>query len=233
MGYRYRRRKRRIRMTVSLILLAFSCIFLVSCMANANVTWVRGMLGYDVTDYEGEEIVATLSVDDVRAEALCDMVRILSADRGIHLACFSTTDEAVAQYRDAVLSYMLRQNYSRYTGNQAELAAAAEQYPQMQLSTLIPEQDFENVVFRYFGGVRVKNANGALYSYLKRAGCYTAPLQGRVHQTDILVLSLEETANTYRMQLQLREGDACSGTYTAVFVKRDDGSAYFRSLSQP
>ena len=231
MGYRYRRRKRRIRIATSLILVLISCIFLVSCMANANVIWVRGLLGYDVTDYEGEATVATLSTTDERVGALCAMVDILASDRGVSLECFANTGEAVSLYRDAILDFMLRQKYSQYTGNRGELDRVLAQYPQMQLSTVIPAKDFENTVFRYFGGVSVKNASGALYSYLKRADCYTTPLQGRVYDTAIEVLSLEETQNTYRMRFVLSDDASSSGNYTAVFVKREDGSAYFRSLS--
>ena len=231
MGYRYRRRRRRIRIAVSLILIAVCSIFLVSCMASANVTWVRGMLGYDVTDYEGEAVDTVLAVDDPHVQMLCQMVSILSADRGTSLKGFATTDEAVKEYRDAILGYMLRNNYSRYTGNRGELDAALACYPQMQLSTVIPKSDFENTVFRYFGGVSVKNDNGMLYSYLKRAECYTAPMQSKLHNTSIDVLSLEETAHTYRMCFVLSENGEASSVYTAVFVKREDGSAYFRSLT--
>ena len=231
MGYRYRRRKRRIRIAASLIAVMLSCIFLVSCMANANVIWVRGMLGYDVTDYEREETIATLATNDCRVEELCAMVDILAAGRGTSLEGFANTTEAVALYRDAILGYMLRQNYSLYTGNRGELDKVSEQYPQMQLSTVIPAKDFENTVFRYFGGVSVKNANGALYSYLKRADCYTTPLQGQVYKTALAVECLEETQNTYRMRFVLSDDASSSSTYTAVFVKREDGSVYFRSLS--
>lgn len=231
MGYRYRRRKRRIRIAVSLALVFVCSVFLVSCMASANVTWVRGMLGFDVTDYEGEATVSVLAPDDARVAMLCEPIAILSADRGVYLNGFSNTAEAVEEYRDAILGYMLRNHYSRYTGNRSELEDALQYYPQMQLSTVIPESDFENTVFRYFGGVSVKNESGVLYSYLKRAGCYTAPQQGRVHDTQIDILSLEETANTYRMQFTLREGEAVSSVYTGVFVKREDGSVYLRSLT--
>jgi hypothetical protein len=231
MGYRYRRRRRRIRIAVSLILVLICSAFLVSCMASANVTWVRGLLGFDVTDYEHEAVSGVLEVDDPRAEMLCEMVSILSEDRGVRLEGFSTTSEAVSVYRDAILGYMLRRNYSRYTGNRSELEAALSKYPQMQLSTVIPESDFENTVFRYFGGISVKNENGMLYSYLGRASCYTAPMQSKAHHAKIDILSLEETANTYRMSFTLTEGEQTSERYTAVFVKREDGSAYFRSLT--
>ena len=231
MGYRYRRRRRRIRIAVTLILVLICSAFLVSCMASANVTWIRGLLGFDVTDYEHEAVVNALEVDDPRAEMLCEMVSILSEERGVHLDGFSTTSEAVSLYRDAILGYMLRNNYSRYTGNRSELETVLAKYPQMQLSTVIPESDFENTVFRYFGGVSVKNENGMLYSYLGRASCYTAPMQSRVHSAEVEILSLEETANTYRMCFTLTEGEQVSDVYTAVFVKREDGSAYFRSLT--
>ena len=231
MGYRARRRRRRIKLTVALIAVLLCSVLLVSCMATANVVWVRGLLGFDVTDYEHEAAVSELAVDGEESETLCDMVRILSSERGTRLDAFSTTSEAVSLYRDAILGYMHRENYSRYTGNRGELEKAAGAYPQMQLSTLIPEGEFENTVFRYFGGVSVKNKSGTLYSYLNRAGCYTAPMQARQIDAEIEVSSLVETEHTFRMQFRLADGEEHSDEYTAVFLKRDDGSCYFRSLS--
>lgn len=231
MGYRVRRRRRRIRIAVSSVLILICCIFLVSCMVSANVTWARGLLGYDVTDYEAEAVTAELEIESGLSRELCSMVSILSADRGISLTPFSTTAEAVSQYRDAILGYMLRDNYSRYTGNRSELERVHAAYPQMNLSTVIPVSDFENTVFRYFGGTSVKNESGALYSYLNRASCYTAPVQGRTHNVSTAVQSLEETAHTYRMQFLLSDETGESTPYTAVFLKREDGSCYFRSLS--
>jgi hypothetical protein len=230
-GYRYRRRKRRIRIAVTMTLVLLCSAFLVSCMASANVLWVRALLGFDVTDYEGEAAIATLSEEDARCGELCKMIGILSADRGTRLETFESTSRAVSLYRDAILNYMLRSNYSRYTGNREELDRVSSAYPQMQLSTLIPKADFENTVYRYFGGVSVKNESGALYSYLNRAGCYTAPTQGSAHRAQIHVQSLEETEHTYRMKFVLSEGEETSGVYTAVFLKRDDGTCYFRSLA--
>ncbi len=233
MGYRYRRRRRRGRTKVAVVLtlIMLSCIFLVSCMASANVLWVRALLGYDTTDYEGEAAIASLPTDDARASELAEMVSILAEDRGVHLTAFCNTEEAVEHYRDAILGYMLRNNYSRYTGNRAEISRAAKSYPQLCVSTLIPESDFENTVYRYFGGTSVKNKSGALYSYLKRADCYTAPVSVSPRAVDIDVHSIEETANTYRMTFVLSDEQETSGVYTAVFVKREDGSCYFRSLS--
>lgn len=232
MAYRYRRRRRRnrTRVAVVLTLALLSCIFLVSCMASANVLWVRALLGFDVTDYEGEETVATHTGDGELALELCEMVHILSDDRGVYLSSFHDTEEAVDQYRDAILGYMLRNNYSRYTGNRAELDRAEQAYPQMTVTTLIPQSDFENTVYRYFGGTTVKNKSGSLYSYLKKADCYTAPVSVSPRDVEIDVQSLEETEHTYRMRFVLSEGEETSGVYTAVFVKRDDGSCYFRSL---
>lgn len=231
MGYRARRRRRRIRVTIALIAVLLCSVFLVSCMATANVIWVRGLLGFDVTDYEHEDAVTELPVEDAQCEKLCAMVEILSSSRGIHLDSFSNTSEAVSLYRDAILGYMHRENYSLYTGNRDQMEKAAGAYPQMQLSTLIPDADFENTVFRYFGGISVKNESGALYSYLNRANCYTAPIQGKKCDAEINVLSLVETEHTYRMCFTLADETGSSETYTAVFLKRDDGSCYFRSLS--
>jgi len=56
-------------------------------------------------------------------------------------------------------------------------------------------------------------------------------LQAWVCRADVAVDSLEETEHTYRMVFRLTDGEESSGAYCAVFVKRDDGSCYFYSLT--
>ena len=99
-------------------------------------------------------------------------------------------------------------------------------------SVLIPSSDFESAVNRHLGLSSVSNRNGNLFTYLSRAACYITPLQVKSRTVSISVLQLSETENTYRLGFSLSDPDGSSATYNALFVKRDDGSAYLRALQR-
>ena len=218
---------RRIGLTILLLLL--SSVLLVSCMAGPNALWIRGIFGLDVNDYFSETPLRQLQPDGAAAALLRNMVTIIVSD-SIHLSPFSGTGEAVRIYRDAILNDMLRDNYSRYTGNRQAVDAVERAYPYLSAATLIAKSDFENVVFRYFGGTSVSHKSGDAFSYLSRAGYYTSPMQARECVAQIEILELYETEHTYRMQFILTANGESSDVYTAVFVKRDDGSCYWKAL---
>ena len=218
---------RRIGLTILLLLL--SSVLLVSCMAGPNALWIRGIFGLDVNDYFSETPLRQLQPDGAAAALLRNMVTIIVSD-SIHLSPFSGTGEAVRIYRDAILNDMLRDDYSRYTGNRQAVDAVERAYPYLSAATLIAKNDFENVVFRYFGGTSVSHKSGDAFSYLSRAGYYTSPMQARECVAQIEILELYETEHTYRMQFILTANGESSDVYTAVFVKRDDGSCYWKAL---
>ena len=218
---------RRIGLTILLLILC--SVLLVSCMAGPNALWIRGIFGLDVNDYFSEAPLRQLQPDGAAAGVLTNIITIIVSDN-IHLTPFSGTAEAVRIYRDAILNDMLRDDYSRYTGNRQALDAVSRSYPYLSASTLIAKSDFENVVFRYFGGTSVSHKAGDVFSYLSRAGYYTSPLQARECVAQVEVLELYETEHTYRMQFILTAGAHSSDVYTAVFVKRDDGSCYWKAL---
>lgn len=217
------------RIGLSILLLLLSSVLLVSCMAGPNALWIRGIFGLDVNDYFSEAPLRQLQPDGAAATLLCNMVTIIVSD-SIHLTPFSGTGEAVRIYRDAILNDMLRDDYSRYTGNRQAVDAVGRAYPYLSAATLIAKNDFENVVFRYFGGTSVSHKSGEAFSYLARAGYYTSPLQARECTAEIEILELYETEHTYRMQFVLTANGETSDVYTAVFVKRDDGSCYWKAL---
>lgn len=223
----YRRRKWRAGTLLLLILL--TTVFLVSCVAGSNVLWVKSLFGWDTDDYAAEDATQILAHDGAVARDLVGMVEMLVSD-GVSLEGFRTTSQAVRLYRDAILNDMLRTNYARYTGNGALIAHAEAAYPYTVLSTLIPTEDFENTVYRYFGGTSVDHQNGDAFSYLDRAGMYSSVLQARSCSTAVAVLSIEETENTYRMRFVLTDGEEASEEYRAIFVKREDGSCYWKAL---
>lgn len=225
----YYSRRRRWRAGTLLLLILLTTVLLVSCVAGTNVLWLKGLFGWDADDYAAEETKTVLKTDGEVARTLSDMVQMVVSD-GVLLQEFRTTSQAVKLYRDAILNDMLRTNYTRYTGNDALIAHAEAAYPYTVLSTLIPTEDFENTVYRYFGGTSVDHRNGNAFSYLDRAGAYTSPLQARACHTAVTVLSLEETENTYRMRFVLTDGEDTSEEYTGIFVKREDGSCYWKAL---
>lgn len=217
------------RAALSILLLVLCSALLVSCMAGPNALWIRGLFGLDVNDYFLEAPLRQLQPDGAAAALLTNMVTILVTDN-IHLSPFSGTGEAVRIYRDAILNDMLRDDYSRYTGNREALNAVENAYPYLSAATLIAKEDFENVVFRFFGGTSVSHKSGDAFSYLSRAGYYTSPLQARECTATVDILSLYETEHTYRMQFTLTAEEETSELYTAVFVKRADGSCYWKAL---
>lgn len=229
MRYRYRGNKRRTRRGALLILLLLTAVFLVSCVAGTNPLWIRNLFGIHTENYSAEPTERVLDADGEPAATLCDTVDILLAG-SIHLTPFQNTSQAVKYYRDEILNDMLRDNYTLYNGNSQLLATAESAYPNTVLSTLIPEEDFENTVFRYFGDTGIKHADGEVFTYLSRADAYTAPLQARKSGVEIQVESIEETSNTYRMYFTLADTDRVSDLYTSVFVKRDGGTCYLYSL---
>ena len=232
MFYSYRRRARyrrhRTNRGVFALMLLLTAVFLVSCVAGSNPLWIRGMFGVDAANYAAEPIERSHATDAPMSAELCDMVEILISD-GVTLAPFRSTSQAVREYRDCILNDMLRDHYALYTGDADALARLNGAYPNHALLTLIPEADFENTVYRYFGGSNVSHKSGAVFEYLGRADAYTAPVQAWEAQAEIVVLQLEETSHTYRLTFTLTDGGE-HADYFAVFVKRDDGSCYFYSL---
>ncbi len=226
--YRFGRRRRR-GVGVLVLLLLFTTLLLVSCMAGSDILWVRGFFGADIEEMIAEPVLQTHEVNGALAETLSQTVDIVLDDR-IHLRPFRGTDEAVELYRDEILGYMLRANYQAYTGNRDAIERAEAAYPHTVFMTLIPKRDFENTVFRHFGGTSVLHEDGTSFAYLKNASYYTTPISPRERQVTLTVQSLEETANTYRLVFILSDGEETSTPYTAVFVKRDDGTAYWNAL---
>ena len=217
------------RLGLTILLLVLSSVLLVSCMAGPNALWIRGLFGLDVNDYFSEAPLRQLQPDGATASLLSNMVGIIVSD-SIRLTPFSGTGEAVRIYRDAILNDMLRDDYSRYTGNRQAIEDVSRTNPYLSTATLIAKEDFENVVFRYFGGTSVSHKSGDAFSYLSRAGYYTSPLQARECVAEVTILELYETEHTFRMQFILTANGENSDVYTAVFIKRGDGSCYWKAL---
>lgn len=229
---RYRRSRRRgFRSGTLVLLLLLVGAFLVSCMAGSNALWIRGLFGLDVGAYLAEPAEATLPTDGETADRLCDLVDILLAG-SIHLPSFRNTSQLLEHYRDALLNDLLRDNYGLYTGNRELLAEVARTDPRASLSTAIPAEDLSNAASRFFGNEVGSHTDGEVFSYLSRAKVYTTAMTPWEASVEILVTKIEETLHTYRMTFRLTNGEETSSDYLACFVKREDGSIYFRSLQE-
>ena len=229
MRHRYHKRPHRVNRGMLALLLVLITVFLVSCVAGSDPMWVRSVFGLNVVHYESEPVLASCATDGAEAAALCDLVDMLTTG-SLSLRPFNRPSQAVAHYRDAILNDMLRDHYMQYSGNGNLLGEVAAAYPQQVISMLIPKQDFEETVTRCFGSTSVRHKSGQVFDFLDRVDGYTAPIQAWESQVEIAVERLEQTEHTWRMAFRLCRAEEQSSLYTAVFVRRDDGSCYFYSL---
>jgi hypothetical protein len=212
------------------LLLFILCALLVSCTAGGNSAWVRQVLGTDTAIYRSEQTLSTLDTEGETAHALCETLEwFLSGS--IQLKEFQNGKQGLRLYRDEILNNLMRQNYSAYVGNPTLSAAVSQAYPHITASILIPKEDFEAAASHCLGLSSVSNGNGTNFSYLSRAACYIPPLQARPLTVHTSVLSLEETEHTYRLSFSLEDTEGQSALYSAMFVKRADGSPYLKSLT--
>ena len=110
---------------------------------------------------------------------------------------------------------------------------AAEAYPQMQLSVLIPSDDFASTVYATFGGrEKIANKSGTLFRYLDKVGAYTTAALPVKSEVQTRVTLLEETERTYRLYFVNTLDTVTSPEYFALIIKREDGSLYFSELSE-
>ena len=134
--------------------------------------------------------------------------------------------------RDAVLYHMLRARYAQYAGNAALIDKAAAAYPQMQLTVVIPEREFEKEVYALFGGrEKITNKSGKLFTYLEKANAYTTAVGTIDSEVVTTVVRLEETERTYRLYFVNTLGEITSPTYCALIIRRKDGTMYFSELA--
>lgn len=202
-------------------------LVLTSCNAAEGM---MSKLGFDTHNYRGEKTLATHIPDSETARKLAEMMGALSVNSP-YLSPFSGAKEAAQVCRDAILNRMLAESYARYAGNTALLTKAAQSYPQMQISVLIPADDFESVVYATFGGSeKITNKNGEMFRYLDKIDAYTTAASPQQSSVVTTVTLCEETERTYRIRFRNTLGDVVSPEYFALIIKRDDGTMYVRSL---
>ena len=90
-------------------------------------------LGFDTYDYMGEKILRTLPTDGPEASRLEDLLAMLITDSD-DLPTFTRMGDAIREYRDTVLTYMLSNGYLKYSGNTALIAEAERAYPEFHIT---------------------------------------------------------------------------------------------------
>lgn len=210
---------------------AVLCAVLLISLSGCAAGEFFATLGFDTHDYDGEKVINEYENDSAKAEELSEMLKILTVNSP-ELREFDGTSEAEEKCRDSVLNFMYNANYAKYAGNIELMNEVAEIYPQMRFSVIIPSEDFENTFYKYFGGKeKVDNKSGEMFKYLPQAEVYTTAAQPQKNEVETEIISLTETANTYRLTFRTSlEGDG--GEYFALIVKRSDGSSYFRRIEK-
>lgn len=188
-------------------------------------------LGFDTYDYMGEAITATHSGDSETAEKLLPVLSVLVTDSVI-LPEFENMGQAIDLYRDAVLRYMLKHGYAKYSGNAELIAKAEEAYPEYQIAQMIPADDFEATMYEYFGGsVKIVHRDGTFFKYLKKVEAYISSIVPDDSGIVPEILSVDETAKTYRVRFRCTAEDGTEKEYFALIIKREDGTHYFKKLT--
>jgi len=193
-------------------------------------------LGFDTYDYMGEEVRRTLPADGPEAGRLEDLLAMLVTDSD-DLPTFTRMGDAIREYRDTVLTYMLSTGYLKYSGNTDLIAEAERAYPEFHITQVIPEAEFESVMYEIFGGdVKITHRDGERFQYLSRVGAYVTTLMPEASQYRPRIVELKETEKTYRVRFRVvpandTESDGTmSREYFALVIKREDGTRYIKRL---
>ena len=226
--YRYGRRRHR-RLAVALVLLLSLAVLLVSCVAGGGSLWLLSLFGADLQVYAQEPVLAQLPADGPMASGLCEAVAFLNGG-SVDMPVFRSPAKAVRLYRDAILGSLLSGNYAAYVGNAALMEEVSRSYPHLTAAVLVPDSDFENAAAQYLGAGSVSNRSGRFFTYLSRADCYTIPSRLPRGEVSVVPVDIAETEHTYRMRFTLTDSEGNSAAYTALFLKRSEGSPYLRAL---
>ncbi len=193
-------------------------------------------LGFDTYDYMSESVLRTHDANGETAAMIEDLLMVLVTDSQI-LTTFDNMADAIPAYRDAVLEYLLASDYAKYSGNTKLIQRAMEKYPEYQITQVIPELEFESMMYRCFGGdVMITHGDGNKFRYLPEAAVYVPMLATTDHGYYADVTALTETEKTYRVRFRVKskpeidETPVESDEYFALVIKREDGTMYMKKL---
>lgn len=211
------------------ILLILSLLASLTSCANG----ISGLLGIDNTDYGAEEVISSLDKKGEIAQQLSSVCSVLTFGTG-EIICFDSFKAVAEEYSDTVLDYLAGTHFEKYSADDKMFSALAENYPELSVNTLIPAYDYENTVYRFFGGdIHLKNKNTSRFSYLDKINAYI--LTGKLTSvyTSVEIVNLEETANTYRAVVRFSQnGIAYTDDYFIIFRKRAENEIpYIYSVS--
>ncbi|MBQ3869955.1 MAG: hypothetical protein II777_05345 [Clostridia bacterium] len=186
---------------------------------------INSILGVDDHDYAAEEAIGKPDLQGDAVKALSETAKALAY--GAEIIPFSSFADVSDAYIDVVLNYLSSAYYSKYSSDRALLERFSEEYPELSLSLLIPAGDYENTVYRFFGGNKkaaVKST--AMYSYLGKIDAFMLVGQTPVSDVSVRALSAEETENTYRLSVSFSRDGRNSDVYEIIFRKRGEDEAY-------
>lgn len=188
-------------------------------------------LGFDTYDYMNEKVTESHGCEGEVADNLKEIIGILITDSP-ELATFSDMSGAIKNYRDEVLTYMLQNGYSKYSGNTELIEKAEQEYPQYHVTQVIPEEEFEATMYRVFGGsVKLTHKSGDRFEYLEKVGAYISPVFQETGALYPRITYIGETDKTYRVRFYVASDDGdVSDEYFALVIKRDDGTMYIKKL---
>ena len=210
--------------TVISILMISVMLFLSSCGSELMKS-IRSMLGIDDHDYLSEPEISEPDIQSEEIKALADTAKILAY--GKEIVPFSSFADAADGYVDTVLNYLASVFYSKYSSDKALLQRFSEDYPDLSLSILIPRDDYENTVYRCFGGSRKAVVRStAIYTYLSKTDAFMLVGQIPVYDVSVRVLNAVETENTYRLSVNFSRDGQNTGVYDLIFRKRAGDDAY-------
>ncbi len=214
------------------LLALFMIITVLFSLCSCGIREFFAVLGFDTHDYEGEKIIENHKTDSDIALELADMVKILTVNSA-DIPEFHGTKDGIEKCRDAILNHMYSENFAKYAGNSDLFKEAADKYPQMHFSVLIPAEDFENIAYKYFGGKeKITNESGNMYDYVEDIDSYITATVPFDCDMIVNINSVEETENTYRLSFSCIVGDDESGEYFALVIKRPDDSLYFKYIEK-
>ncbi|MGN1346022.1 MAG: hypothetical protein ACI4V1_04500, partial [Eubacteriales bacterium] len=183
-----------------------------------------------------EEVTQIHTADDDTAVMLEELLQILVTDSP-RLTTFERMSDAITAYRDAVLEYLLWTDYAKYSGNTALIERAMQEYPEYQITQVIPEGEFETTMYRCFGGsVMITHRDGSKFKYLSGVGVYIPLVATTDSGLYADITSLAETEKTYRVRFRIKSTPSEDGSmtesdeYFALVIKREDGTLYIKKL---
>ncbi len=212
------------------VVFAISLILIFSSCADG----ISGLFGVDNADYSNESAIKTHETESEISQQLESVCSVLTFGTG-DIVCFSSFKDVWQQYSDTVLCYLAGTYFEKYSADDEMFTLLAENYPELSVNTLIPASDFENTVYRLFGGsTHMKHKSTSRFSYLDKISAYISTGKTAAEYTDVRILSLVETQNTYRAVVRFSQnGFAFPSDYSIIFRKRADGEIpYIYSVNE-